>query len=134
MRGHQERRALEQRAADALPFAGGLPLAQGGLDRDDAEHGAEDVDDRGTGAERLAAAKKPAAKPPRPLVWSPRGAGSTFTTSAPSSASTRPAVGPITVWLNSKTFSPVRGVADIRQPCAGTRRGCRRGSARSAVG
>ena len=54
MRGHQERRALEQRAADALTLAGGLALAQGGLHRDHAEYGAEDVDDGGAGAQRLA--------------------------------------------------------------------------------
>src|SRR5215470_19364200 len=69
---------------------------------------------------RLKAAKNPAAKPPRPRVWSPRGAGSTLITSAPRSANTRPQVGPITVWLNSRTFSPARGRADISAwPCLG---------------
>src|ERR1700712_757499 len=61
----------------------------------------------------LKAAKKPAAKPPRPLVWSPFGAGSILITSAPSSANIRPAVGPMTVWLNSRTRRPARGVADV---------------------
>ena len=36
-------------------------------------------------------------------------------TSAPSSADISPAVGPITVWLNSRTFTPASGVADIRR-------------------
>src|SRR5689334_8424761 len=69
---------------------------------------------------RLKAAKKPAAKPPSPRVWSPRGAGSILITSAPRSANTRPQVGPITVWLNSRTFSPAKGRADISaRPCLG---------------
>src|SRR5213076_1684058 len=41
------------------------------------------------------------------------GAGSTLTTSAPSSAKISPAVGPITVCVNSRTFRPERGRADI---------------------
>ncbi len=42
-----------KRAADALPLAGDFALAQGRLRGDDSEHGAEDVDDRGAGAQRL---------------------------------------------------------------------------------
>src|SRR5258707_13621945 len=35
-------------------------------------------------------------------------------TSAPSSANTSPAVGPMTVWLNSRTFMPESGATVIR--------------------
>src|ERR1700754_3867970 len=62
---------------------------------------------------RLKAAKNPAPNPPRPRVWSPLGAGSTLRTSAPSSAKTSPAVGPMTVWLNSRTRSPASGGAGV---------------------
>ena len=61
---------------------------------------------------RLKAAKNPAAKPARPRVWSPSGAGSTFTTSAPRSASTSPAHG------------PHDGVAELEDPKP-RQRGCR---------
>src|SRR6185369_4697581 len=62
--------------------------------------------------------KKPAPKPPSPRVWSPLGAGSTLITSAPSSAKISPAVGPITVWVNSRTLSPASGNALMIEPAA----------------
>ena len=52
--------------------------------------------------------KKPAPKPPSRRVLSPFGAGSTLITSAPNSAKINPAVGPMTVWVNSKTLTPVK--------------------------
>ena len=54
MRAHQKRGVLEQRARDALALSGRIALAQRRLHRDDAEHRAHDVDDRGAGAQRPA--------------------------------------------------------------------------------
>ena len=58
---------------------------------------------------RLNAGKKPMARPVRRRVLSPAGAGSILITSAPRSASTMPALGPMTMWLNSITRTPASG-------------------------
>ena len=54
VRAHEEGGTFEQGAADALAFAGEVALPQCGLRGDDAEHRAQDVDDRGAGAQRPA--------------------------------------------------------------------------------
>ncbi len=57
---------------------------------------------------RLNIGKKPAPAPSRWRVRSPS-IGSTLITSAPRSASTRPQVGPMTMWVNSTTRRPASG-------------------------
>src|SRR5690606_12783053 len=57
---------------------------------------------------RLNMGKKPAPAPSRWRVRSPS-TGSILITSAPRSASTSPQVGPMTIWVNSTTRSPVSG-------------------------
>ena len=57
---------------------------------------------------RLNIGKKPMPAPSSVRVRSPS-IGSTLITSAPRSASTMPQVGPITMWVNSTTFSPANG-------------------------
>ena len=59
---------------------------------------------------RLNSGKKPAPEPSSVRVCSPS-MGSTLMLSAPRSASTRPQVGPITMWVNSTTRTPASGRA-----------------------
>jgi hypothetical protein len=54
---------------------------------------------------RLKVGKKPEPEPSRRRVLSPS-MGSTLMTSAPRSASSRPQVGPMTMWVNSTTRMP----------------------------
>ena len=63
---------------------------------------------------RLKVGKKPMAGPVRRRVLSPAGAGSIFTTSAPRSARIMPQLGPMTMWLNSRTRMPARGAGAWR--------------------
>src|ERR1044072_9023133 len=57
---------------------------------------------------RLNSGKKPAPEPISKRVLSPPG-GSTLITSAPRSPRIMPQVGPITMWVNSTTLTPLSG-------------------------